>query len=277
MLNIFSLARRAHRRVFYGLMAATIALGLCLTSAVRTAAIPLDLIFQGIRIIQLANLSEQQEVQIGAQINQQLVQSEFRMYRDPSAEAYVSQIGQNLARAGERPNLPFRFQIVADRAVNAFATMGGYVYVTTGLMLAADNEAQLAGVIGHEIGHINGRHLVEQMKNDAIYRGIATAAGLDRQMAVAIGVDLALRKPRSRADEFDADERGLRYLGRVGYAQSALPDFLQKLRSQRSTPAFLSTHPAPAERISNLNNKISQPGGAGLDNVAYRNQLSQFR
>ncbi|MFB2771184.1 M48 family metalloprotease [Pelatocladus sp. BLCC-F211] len=122
--------------------------------------------------------------------------------------------------------------------------MGGYVYVTTGLLKAADNEAQLASVIAHEIGHIASRHAIEQMRETAIARGVATAAGLERSTAVQIGVDLALQRPNSREDEFEADRKGLRTLGRAGYAESAMIAFMQKLLQKRSLPTFLSTHPA---------------------------------
>ncbi|NJN86583.1 MAG: M48 family metalloprotease, partial [Leptolyngbyaceae cyanobacterium SL_7_1] len=163
--------------------------------------------------------------------------------------------------------------------VNAFATMGGFVYVTTGLIRTADNEAQLASVIGHEIGHIAGRHAVEQMRETAIAQGVATAAGLDRNVAVAIGVELALRRPNSRQDELEADQLGLSNLIRAGYAPSGTVGFMQKLLNQSSVPAFLSTHPATADRITALNRMIDPATanvGDGLDNAAYRSRISRL-
>ena len=101
--------------------------------------------------------------------------------------------------------------------------------------------------MAHEIGHIAERHLIEQMRETAIARGLATAAGIDDSTAVQLGVELALRRPNSREDEFEADARGIQTLGKAGYAQVATIDFLEKLRSQRSTPTFLSTHPATSD------------------------------
>jgi predicted Zn-dependent protease len=273
---LFGLSRHIGRRLSYGVLAVMAAFGVWAGASIKTQAIPLgDLIFQGIQIIQLSNISDEQEVALGSQMDRAVMGREFRAYPNSEIATYVSSIGQRLARMGDRPNIPYTFRVVDDRQVNAFATMGGYVYITTGLMRAADNEAQLAGVIGHEIGHITGRHLIEQMKNDAIYQGIATAAGVNQDQIAGLGVDLALRRPRSREDEYDADRRGLLYMGKAGYAQSAMPAFMAKLQGSSSQPTFLSTHPAPADRVAALRRSInpSMANGAGLDTNAYRRRI----
>jgi beta-barrel assembly-enhancing protease len=144
------------------------------------------------------------------------------------------------------------------------------------LLKAADNEAQLAGVIAHQIGHIASRHSIEQMRETAIARGFATAAGLERSTAVQIGVDLALCRPHSRQDQFEADQTGLRILGRAAYAQSAMIAFMQKLLQQRSLPTFLSTHPATSDRITALRSEINPQTayrGGGLNNAAYEAKI----
>ncbi|MDX2096305.1 MAG: M48 family metallopeptidase [Leptolyngbyaceae cyanobacterium bins.59] len=280
MLNFFSpFLRRSQRRWLYPVLSVMIALGLTLGTAVRLQAIPLgDLIFQGIQLIQISNLSDDQEVAIGRQMNDELTRSEFRIFRDPALENYVTQIGQRLAARSDRPRIPYTFQIVADRDINAFATMGGFVYVTTGLMRAADNEAQLAGVISHEIGHIGGRHLVEQLKETAIQRGIATATGLNQSQAVGLGVELLLNRPNSRQAEFDADQRGFQTMGRAGYAQSAMIAFLEKLQSS-GTPEFLSTHPNSANRVAALRSRLgrSGPKGDGLSGTAYKTKIRSLQ
>ncbi|TAF06314.1 MAG: M48 family peptidase, partial [Nostocales cyanobacterium] len=141
------------------------------------------------------------------------------------------------------------------------------------LIEAADNEAELASVMGHEIGHIQGRHLVKQMRQQAIASGVATLAGLDRNRAVGLGVELALRRPRSRQDEYDADNRGLEILTRAGYAPSAMVSFMQKLQGRSSIPTFLSTHPGAGDRVRSLAGKIQQQPSTnrdGLDNAAYK-------
>ena len=264
------------RRWFYPLISLVVALSVCLTAPLPGRAFDLfPLIFQGVQILQLSNISDRQEVDLGKDINQQ-VSSEVRLYRNAEVNRYVEEIGRRLAANSDRPSLPYTFQVVDDPAINAFATAGGYVYVHTGLLKAADNEAELASVIAHEIGHIGGRHLVKQMRQRAIAGGVATAAGLDRNTAVGIGVELALNRPRSRQDEFDADQRGLRTLTRSGYAQSGMVTFMQKLLGKGSTPTFLSTHPATSDRINSLKRAIdSQPsnGRYGLDNAAYKAKI----
>jgi beta-barrel assembly-enhancing protease len=269
------------RRWFYGLISLTVTLGLVIGSPQSSPALPIfDLIFRGIQIIQLSNMSDQQEVSLGSRINQQLVSRELKLYSDRTVADYVNQIGQKLAPQSDRPNIPYVFQVVDMSAVNAFATMGGYVYVTKGLVKMADNEAELASVIGHEIGHIAARHAVEQMRQRALEAGLVTAAGLDRNTAVNIGVELAVNRPGSRQAEFEADRKGLDNIKRVGYAPGAMVTFLKKLLNQRSVPTFLSTHPATDARIEALNQQINPATastGSGLDTASYRSKVSSIR
>jgi predicted Zn-dependent protease len=241
-------------------------------------AIPwFDLIFQGIQVVQLSNISDRQEVQIGKQINQQLVSREIRVYRNPEINRYINEIGQRLELQSKRPNIPYTFQVVDDKGINAFATMGGFVYINRGLIASADNEAQLASVMAHEIGHIEGRHAIQQMRQTAIARGLATAAGLNSNTLVNIGVELALQRPNGRKDEFQADQLGLETLTQTGYAPSGMVGFMEKLlKKGASVPSFLSTHPATSERITALQQAINPARanvGEGLDSVAYKNRI----
>lgn len=269
------------RRWIYGLMTLTIALGLVMGNPQPAPAVPwLDLIFRGIQLVQLSNMSDRQEVALGSRINEQLTGREFKLYSNRTITDYVNQLGQKLVPYSDRSDIPYVFQVVDNNAVNAFATMGGYVYVTTGLVKTADNEAQLASVIGHEMGHIGGRHAVEQMRERALRAGVATAAGLDRNTAVNIGVELALNRPQSRQAEFEADEKGLATLKRAGYAPSAMVAFMEKLLNQGSIPTVLSTHPATSDRIAALRQDIDPAtanSGAGLDAAAYRSKISALR
>lgn len=267
------------------LLSTTAAAGVFAGAPAPAQAIPWgDLIFRGVQILQLSNISEQQEVQIGQQIDRQLQAQGMRYYGDRTLNNYVTQVGRRLTATAKRKNIPYTFQVVNDSRINAFATMGGYVYVTTGLLYAADNEAQLASVIAHEVAHIEERHLVEQMRQSAVTQGIATAAGLDRNAAANIGLDLALNKPRSRKDEFEADRVGFRLLRQAGYATSAMPAFLQKLVRSSGSPTFLSTHPAVPDRIVAANELIqsnppnncnANPGAfsCGLDSSYYQQQV----
>jgi predicted Zn-dependent protease len=266
------------RRWFYGLISVLVSLGCIIGTPQPGQAIPwLDLIFRGIQVIQLSSLSDNQEVALGGRINQQLVSQQFRLYNNRSINQYVDEIGQQLVPYSTRSDIPYTFQVVNDNQVNAFATMGGYVYVTTGLIKTADNEAQLASVVAHEIGHIAERHAVQQMRQRAVAQGVATAAGLDRNTAVNIGVELAISRPNSRQDELEADAVGLETLRSAGYAPSAMVAFMEKLMGQGSIPTFLSTHPATGDRIEALEAAIdpaTADSGTGLDRTAYRNRIS---
>ncbi|WP_375509565.1 M48 family metallopeptidase [uncultured Nostoc sp.] len=266
------------RSWFYPLISVIVALSLCLSTPLPGRTLDfLPLLLQGVQAFQLSNMSPRQEVDLGKQINQELVGSEVRLYRNPEVNRYVEQVGRRLAANSDRPDLPYTFQVVQDDSINAFATLGGYVYVHTGLLKTADNEAELASVLAHEIGHIGGKHVVKQMQQKALESGLLTAAGLDRNTAVQIGVQLARDLPRSRNNEFEADQRGLRTLTRTGYAQSAMVSFMQKLlKKGGSAPTFLSTHPGTSDRIDALRRAInSQPskGNYGLDKASYKAKI----
>jgi predicted Zn-dependent protease len=228
---------------------------------------------RAIQVIQLSNLSDQDEVALGQSIDRQ-IQAEVRLSNNRRAQRLVEDIGQLLARTSDRPNIPYTFQVVEDSRINAFATMGGFVYINTGTIASADNLAQLASVIAHEIGHISGKHALEQMRQMAIARGIASVAGVEDSQLVNIGVQIALRLPNSREAEFDADRRGVFNLARAGLAPQAMPAFMQKLeREDGMAPDFLRTHPATRDRINALNDIIRQNnlvGTVGLNDREYQ-------
>lgn len=278
MLNRFSLLwRRCRRRFLYPLLSLVLALSVIFITPLVAQASLIDLIFNGIQAIQLSNISDRQEVQIGQQINRQLVSTEIKLYRNQEITSYINQIGQRLEQQSKRPDIPYTFQVVNDKSINAFATMGGFVYIHAGLIAAADNEAQLASVMAHEIGHIAGRHAIAQMRQAAVTRGLAAAAGLDRNTMVNIGVELALQRPNSRKDEFEADQMGLDTLKKAGYAPSAMVGFMEKLlKKENSQPTFLSTHPATSDRIKALEQAIAPATanvGEGLNNIAYKDKI----
>ena len=279
MLNPFSSLSRHYRRLLvYPLLSVFTTVTLVVATPQVSQAIPFfELLLRGIQIIQLSNISDNQEVQLGKQINQQLVSQEIKLYRNEEINRYVEQIGQRLAKVSERTEIPYTFQVVENESVNAFATMGGFVYVNTGLLQEADNEAELAGVMAHEIAHIVARHSINQMREMAIANGVAAVAGLDRNIAIQLGVELALRRPNSRQDELEADQLGLENLEQAGYAPYGMVSFMETLlKAGGSVPAFLSTHPGTAERIKALEEAIDPKAayvGDGLDEIAYKNQI----
>ncbi|MGD1865826.1 MAG: M48 family metallopeptidase [Phormidesmis sp.] len=253
MFNPLDFRNKVFRRVTYGFVALAMALSINVVTATPSQAGWIDLLIQGVRVYQLSNMTDAQEVDLGAGINNQLVSSgQVVLFEGQALNAYIDDIGERLATVSDRPNIPYNFQVVEDDAVNAFATMGGFVYVTTGLIEAADTEAELAGVVGHEIGHIAGRHAVQQMRQAAITQGITGALGVNRDRLVNIGTQIALQLPASRSDEYEADRHGFHSMGRAGYDQSGMVTFMQKLVREGSPPEFLSTHPDARNRVNSL-------------------------
>ena len=279
--QIFSPFWRSRRRWLYGLVAVISAFSFSVaTPKPGYSASWLELLLRGIQIIQLSNISDNQEVDLGKRINQQ-ISRQVPISRNQQLTSYINEIGQNLAANSTRPNIPYTFQVVNDKSINAFATMGGFVYMHTGLINAADNEAELASVVAHEIAHVVARHAVNQMKDSAIQQGILSAAGLDRSQAVQIGVQLALGLPNSRSDEFEADELGLDILTKTGYAPIGAVNFMKKLQQMSSgaPPEFLSTHPNTGERAKRLEEMIPSGTayqGFGLDGPSYKNLVNSL-
>jgi predicted Zn-dependent protease len=215
-----------------------------------------NLIFRGIQLFQLSHLSTQQKVELGDQIHQQVLQN-HKLNSDPQLNAYINRVGQRLASASSCSALPFHFYVIQDNAINAFSTTGGYVYVNSGLINATDNEAQLAGVLAHEIGHICNNDLINQLQRSTLAQGAAAATGLDQSTVAGLAYQVAVALPHSRQAEFAADTAGLSYMERAGYDPYALPNFLSKLLQYPSGPAFLSDHPATRDRITALEEKIA--------------------
>ncbi|QQE66100.1 peptidase M48 [Leptolyngbya sp. BL0902] len=272
-----TLFRSLYRRGTYAAMALLLALGIGLATPMPSHASLLELLFQGVRYIQLSNMSERDEVALGTQIDRQLKAQGVTVYRgNPAINEYINAIGQRLAAASDRPTMPYTFQVVADNSINAFATTGGFVYIQTGLIRAATNEAELAGVMAHEIGHITGRHVINRMQQAALANGIAGALRVRQDTLVNIGMQLALELPNSREAEFDADRRGFVNMGRAGYDTTGFITFMQTLeRRGGNPPEFLSSHPNPGNRVANLQamhneGTFEANTGVGTDPVAYQ-------
>ncbi|RZM82233.1 M48 family metallopeptidase [Leptolyngbya iicbica] len=253
MNDLMHSLKRLSRRWLYGAIALVVATGLVVTTPQPSKADIniFDLIFNGIQYVQLSNLSDEQEVDIGRQTDRALKRQGIRVLRqDVPVSQYINEIGQRLAMVSDRNQIPYTFQIVADDSINAFATSGGFVYLNTGLIKAANNEAELAGVVAHEIGHIVGRHSINRMREITLANGIVGALGVSQDDLVNIGVQLALFLPNSRTAEYEADELGYENLGQAGYDQRGLISFMQNLRS--GTPEFFSSHPDPGNRVNRL-------------------------
>ncbi len=216
-----------------------------------------QLLVNGIQIMQISNLSDQQEVALGQEIDQQLQRDKFQISQDRSLTQWVNQIGQRLAQVSQRPSLPFTFQVLEDPQMNAFATMGGFVYITRGAIQAADHEDQVAAVLAHEIAHITSKHALQQVQQAMVAEAGADLLGVGNSRLASVGLELALNRPTSREHELAADREAVSILHRAGYDPRALPQFLAKLLSQPQLPELFSTHPPTPTRLAQLDQLVA--------------------
>lgn len=215
-------------------------------------------------------ISPEDENKLGLEFKNELEQKQKVVYyNDPSVVNYVRGVADKVIVLGkkDRPDVQWQVNVIDDpKTVNAFATPGGYLYVYSGLILAADNEAELAGVMAHETGHVVARHSARQMVDaygiDAISSLVlGKNPGLLASLASAVGTK-GFMLANSRSDETEADEYGARYAAAAGYDPHGLVTFFDKLRAQEgSSPKFLailSDHPATPDRIAHVNAYIAQ-------------------
>jgi predicted Zn-dependent protease len=207
---------------------------------------------------QLALISEAQEIEMGREADKDVVAS-IGLYPDESMQRYVQALGARIAATTERPDLPWTFRVVDDAAVNAFAIPGGFIYVTRGIMAHLNSEAELAAILGHEIGHVTARHSVSQMSQQQLAQ-VGFAAGMILSPKFAQFGDMAqvamglMFMKFSRSDESQSDALGMKYMMAGGYDPRALVDvfgMLDGLSQQSSAgrlPQWMSTHPDPENR-----------------------------
>lgn len=209
-------------------------------------------------------LSLSEEGALGQQEHPKILATYGGAYDDPELQRYVESLGQLLAQTSELPDQTWTFTVLNSDTVNAFALPGGYIYVTRGLIALAEDEAELAGVIGHEIGHVTARHAAQRY-GQSILTGVgAVAAGilLGGQAAnIASGIGQMHVASYSREQENEADSLGIRYMARAGHDPAAMSSFLRKLEAQKQLLArilnqtgggetsYLSTHPPTMERV----------------------------
>jgi predicted Zn-dependent protease len=207
---------------------------------------------------QLILLSEREEITIGREADPD-IRAEYGVYEDERLAGLLDSVGTSLASRSERPGLPFQFTLLDSPIVNAFALPGGPVYATRGLLAHAQDEAELAGVLGHEIGHVIARHGAEQMSRARVSQlGLGVLAVARPEYAryadlLGAGAGLLLLS-YGRDAEREADRLGVRYLGLAGYDPFGLPRYLgvlDTLADDRGSllPGWLSTHPDPGARV----------------------------
>ena len=207
--------------------------------------------------------SEAQEIEMGKQTDE-AVAAQFGIYEDAALQAYIGKLGSSLAVKSQRPSLPWRFAVLDSPVVNAFAVPGGAVYVTRGILAMMSSEAELAAVLGHEIGHVTARHSMSQMSKQQLAQiGLVAGSIISRKFAQYAGLASAglqvLFLKYSRDNENQADALGVDYSRASGYNPADMALTFQALQKMgdlsgqgSSLPGFLSTHPLTADRIKNV-------------------------
>lgn len=217
---------------------------------------------------QLALISESQEIQLGQQTAQE-AEASIGLVDDPALQDYIQALGMRMARASERPNLPWQFRVLDDPTPNAFAAPGGYIYFTRGLLTMMRNEAELMSVMGHEIGHVTARHSVTLLSRAQLAQiGLGVGSILSPTVArmgdlLGGGMQL-LFLHYGRDAERQADDLGFRYMFEQGYDPRQMVNVFAAL--QRSTelaghsplPAWMSSHPYPEERIQRIQGQLAE-------------------
>lgn len=229
-----------------------------------------------------AFLPASQEASVGASEHQKVRQTYGDFVTGPVAD-YVSRIGQKVAANTERSDVQYQFFVIDSPVVNAFAVPGGYVYISRGLMALANSEAELAAVIGHEIGHITARHAASRMSQGVLAGlGAAVLSAATGSQAVGqianVGSDLYI-KSYSREQEHQSDELGVRYISRAGYDPKSMAAFLANLDAQTKLDKriagqeegegmnYFSTHPVTSERITRASGvAMNYPAGSKVEN-----------
>lgn len=227
--------------------------------------------------------SREEEVAIGREVTGSLLGA-APLVKDDGLQQYVNKVGRWVANQSERPDLPWKFGVIESNDLNAFAAPGGYVLITKGLYQTFQNEAQLAGVLGHEIAHVVKKHHLKVMQKQAL---LDMGAGLlgDKfgdnklsQKAISTGAEISARN-LDKSAEYEADRMGMILAYRAGYDVYGLPEVLQNMaqinKSDDSVALLFKTHPHPDERLAQLgesagNQLDALKAGKTLENRLYR-------
>ncbi|MCC0175584.1 M48 family metalloprotease [Waterburya agarophytonicola K14] len=229
---------------------------------------------------QRVQLSPQQEIVIGRQSAPKMAQQHGNLYPDRTLQDYVDSVGNRVVRSSiaKSSSYPFEFHLLRDpQTVNAFALPGGQVFITAALLSRLNSEAQLAGVLGHEVGHVIGRHgaehLAKQQLGSALVNAVGIAAsdnpGSGRQAAIlAQAVNQMVNLKYGREDELESDRLGFQFMTEAGYNPKGIVELMKILDSARGgaqgQPEFMSTHPDPGNRIEQLISIINREYPQGI-------------
>lgn len=210
-------------------------------------------------------ITEEKELELGAGVHDSIV-TEYTLSTNPTLNGYVRALGNELVAKSDRPDLLHQFFILETEEINAFAAPGGYLYVTLGLMRNLETRAQLAGVLGHEIGHVSGKHGARDMQSQvlgALFTDWLLGDNAATKELINWLVNFYRTTAHSRDFEREADTLGVNYAAAAGYNPWGLVQFfawLDGLSTDIPLSEFLSSHPAPSERVENTTAQVQGMG-----------------
>ncbi len=217
---------------------------------------------------QIMLMSEAQEIQMGKEYDPQVIAT-FGEYKSDALLTFIKAKGTELGKISHRPDLAYQLKILDSPVINAFAVPGGYIYLTRGILAQLNNEAELMGVIGHEMGHVTARHSASQQTKQQLGQlvlmgGMLASERFAQYAQQAMqGMQLLFLK-FSRDDERMADRLGVEYMSKIGYNAHCMADFFQVLNkmsmaeNQGGVPTFMSTHPDPGDRYNSVNQRTTE-------------------
>lgn len=232
------------------------------------------------------NPSQEEEIALGRQIAGNLLGA-APLVKDAALQKYVNSVGRWVASQSERPELPWRFGVIESEDINAFAAPGGYIMVTKGLYRKLNNEAQLAGILGHEIGHIVKKHQLKVLQKQQLLNigagFLSDKYAKDNQLvskAIGTGAEISARS-LDKSAEYEADRLGLSYATRAGYEPYGLTEVLQTIgqtnKNDGSVALLFKTHPHPDERLVALGDAIGNKLDAVKSGKTLENRFYQLK
>jgi beta-barrel assembly-enhancing protease len=221
----------------------------------------------GLTVGTVLPIDAEKEIEIGRGIAA-TVAGRYRVSTDAKLNEYINLVGLVVAAEAPRADIAYRFAVLETTDVNAFAAPGGYIFITKGALNLIENEAELAGVLAHELGHVNRRHVIEQIRKVDVLREVREQSGIEGDKldkVVGAGANV-LFTGLSRSDEAEADSLALQYVSSAGYDARGFADFITRLGTRSSESRMgelLSTHPRPSERMRTISRVMARlnPGG----------------
>ncbi|NNM31608.1 MAG: M48 family metalloprotease [Gemmatimonadetes bacterium] len=236
---------------------------------------------------EISLVSESQEIAMGREADPAITAQMGGEYDDPQLQARVSELGMSLAQASERPDLPWTFRVLDDDLINAFALPGGFIYVTRGILSYMNSEAELVGVLGHEVGHVTARHTASRITRQQLGM-IGVVGGAIFSETVRNNAGLALQGLQllmlrySREDESESDALGYRYMTRINYHPQGISEVMQMLQStspsaeEMGIPTWMLSHPDPGNRVEANERRLARDAENGQTFEGYARNQSSF-